>query len=545
MKQRKTKVISLILIAVILLLNMTVISKAAGSFSASISKTTVTVGDTFTINVKASGAAGTYSVSTNNSKVSTSNSKTGFLDNSSDTLTFKATSAGTVTITAKATDMTDSDDDTKSVTGSKTFTVTIKEKSSNGGSGSSGGGSDTKTPTFTSTNKKVYTTGTANLRSSWSTSSSGTSVAKGTELTLTGTSTETINGYVWYRVSYKGATKYISSSLVTTTKPSEEEPNKNETTGNNEITDGEKSSNKNLSSLAIEGIELSPTFNKDVTQYTATVDGDVTELKINTKLEDSKSKVEIEGNKELKEGDNIIKVKVTAEDETIRTYFITVTKGEGIATDNGLKLSELGIKGVDFGDGFSPDTYRYELNLNAYVQKLNITTTANQADAKVEITGNSDFKEGKNIVTILLTSADGSQTATYQIEVNLPAELVAEANNPSMTIYIICGVVALVAIIIIILVIARYRTTSSKEDEGELEKDFIGRQYEEDDDKSLRNKRRESRDGEALANTEPVEDIQDEDGPTIQRKSDVTVDDFLDTSELEDKPKKSKGRHSV
>ena len=52
-------------------------------------------------------------------------------------------------------------------------------------------------PTFTDTNKTMYSTGNINLRTSWSTSSSATSIEKGTELNVTGTSTEKINGYVW------------------------------------------------------------------------------------------------------------------------------------------------------------------------------------------------------------------------------------------------------------------------------------------------------------------------------------------------------------
>jgi len=42
-------------------------------------------------------------------------------------------------------------------------------------------------------------------------------------LTLTGTSTETIGGYTWYRVTYQGTTKYIASSLITNTKPKEDD----------------------------------------------------------------------------------------------------------------------------------------------------------------------------------------------------------------------------------------------------------------------------------------------------------------------------------
>ena len=143
----------------------------AASFDASISKTSVTVGDTFTVTVKANNAAGMYSVSSSNSNVSVSSgSSSEFLENASATITFKANKAGTATITAKATDMTDLDDDTKAVTGSKSFSVTIKAKSTTNTTPSTPAET---APSFSSVNETVYCTNDGvNVRSSYSTSSS-------------------------------------------------------------------------------------------------------------------------------------------------------------------------------------------------------------------------------------------------------------------------------------------------------------------------------------------------------------------------------------
>lgn len=403
-----------------------------------------------------------------------------------------------------------------------TATVTVKAKStsSSGGSnnssssGSSSSSSNsnnttTKTPTFKSVNQTVYTTKDCNLRASWSTSSTATSVKAGTELTLTGTSTQTVNGYTWYRVTYNGATRYIASHLITYDKPEE---------------DDEESSNKNLSSLSIEGVELTPAFDKDTTQYTATVDGDVTELKIDAKAEDSKATVAIEGNEELKEGDNIIKIKVTAEDNTTRTYFITITKGEGTVTDDTLKLSELVIERVNFEGAFDPDIYTYELSLNTYVENLEITATPNQADATVEIIGNSDFQVGENVVTILITSADGTQTATYQIKVNIAEGVVEEKSELGTVSYIIIGVV-IAAVIIGIYLFIRYRKIKKGKMTNSEETDinFMSRYTTNEEEKT--EKRKTSK----------------------KEKSDVTVDDFLNEAsedENSEKSKKPKGRHS-
>lgn len=426
------------------------------------------------------------------------------------------------TITFSATEMADesSDNEVDDTSCSATITVKAKNTSSSGGSSSSGSGnsgssssgsSTTKKPTFKSVNDTVYTKKECNLRSSWSTSSSATSVPAGTELKLTGTSSETINDYTWYRVTYNGTTKYIASYLITYDKPEEEE----------------KSSNKNLSSLSIEGVEITPEFKKETTQYTATVDGDVTELKIDAKAEDSKAKVTVEGNENLQEGDNVIKVKVTAEDNTTRTYFITVKKGEGTITDDTLKLSALTIERVNFEGAFSPDTYTYELPLNTFVDSLEITATPNQADATVEIIGNSNFQIGENVVTILLTSADGTETATYQIKVNIAegATVEEEESELGMPVYIGIGVGIAIVIIAIYIIIKRRR---AKKDE----------ELDENTDNS---------DGNININLMSRYETDDED-MRKKTKKENKLDDFIKNDEEEKnegKPKKPKGRHSI
>lgn len=459
------------------------------------------------------------------------------------TYTFKAPSVDKdtkYTITFAGSGMADSTDEVNRVdnkTCSATITVKGKNSGSSGSSGNSSGSSSgnsnttTKTPTFKSVNQKVYTTGdpTTNLRASWSTSSQATSVPKGTELTLTGTSTETINGYTWYRVTYQGSTKYIASSLITYTKPKEDDKEDNKK-------DDEKSSNKNLSSLKIDGIDMTPTFSKDTTQYSTHVDGDVDELKINAKAEDSKAKVAIEGNKGLKEGDNIIKVKVTAEDETTRTYFITVTKGEGTEVDTKLKLTQLTIERVNFEDTFKPDTYSYELDLTSYVKNLDITAIPSQADATVDISGNEEFKEGQNVIVILLTSADGKETATYQIKVNVPAEVMEKAEGEQdTTFYILIGVAVAVVLIAIIVVVRRHR--ASREDD--YEEDFS-----EDDDKVEEVGRKRFESYEDRYQTRDEESKEEEEVDDSRKSRNSALDDFFNAQDDDDGDRKPRGRHS-
>ena len=454
------------------------------------------------------------------------------------TYTFKAPTVDKdtkYTITFAGSGMADATDEVNRVdnrTCSATITVKGKNSSSSGSGNNSSNNTTTKTPTFKSVNQKVYTTIDCNLRSSWTTSSTATEVKKGTELTLTGTSTETIDGYTWYRVTYQGGTKYIASSLITYNKPDDKD---NEDDENKDENKNEKSSNKNLSSLKIDGIDMTPSFSKDTTQYTAHVDGDVDELKINAKAEDSKAKVAIEGNKGLKEGDNIIKVKVTAEDETTRTYFITVTKGEGTEVDTKLKLTQLSIERVNFEDTFKPDTYSYELDLTSYVENLEITAVPSQVDATVDISGNEEFKAGQNVIVILLTSADGSETATYQIKVNVPAEVIEKAEEEeNISFYILIGIAVAVVLIAIIVVIRRRK--NSRYDDYEDN-------FSEDEDKVEEvGRRRFSSYGDS-EQTE-IEGEKEEKERSSRTSRNSTLDDFLNAQDDDEGERRPRGRHS-
>lgn len=92
--------------------------------------------------------------------------------------------------------------------------------------------------------------------------------------------------------------------------------------------DAAKSGDNSLSSLTISNGTLSPAFKGSVTQYTAEVGSDVSEIKVEPVLSNSKAEiVSITGNQNLKEGQNVITVLVRAENGMEASYKITVTKG--------------------------------------------------------------------------------------------------------------------------------------------------------------------------------------------------------------------------
>lgn len=413
-----------------------------------------------------------------------------------------------------------------------TATVTVKAKTTNqggssggnngGSSGGNSGGTTTVTePKFTSANKTVYATGDINLRSSWSTSSSATKISKGTELKLTGTSSQRVNGYVWYRVTYNGQTKYVSRDLVTETKPEEKE---------------EKSNNTNLQSLSIEGVELTPAFSANVTEYTAKLTNYKEQsLKINAEAEDTKATVKVEGNEEIKIGENVISITVTAEDGITKVYKVTVTNEE----KEGLGLSSLVIKGAELKD-FSPSKFNYEIEFKE-LDQLEIEAIANEEGATVEIIGNENLTElGEHIITIIVTSADGEQIATYTITANKLAveEAKKELNIKSI---LICALIALVVLVAIIILIIRYVKGNNS-----AEVDYVYNDNLENNEENGEEVKETETDTNKEVETKEKQEETETPKEVSETKKDKkpTVDDLYADYDDEPTKKRGKGRHS-
>jgi len=207
-----------------------------------------------------------------------------------------------------------------------------------------------ETPKFTNTNKTMYASkDNMNLRATWSTSSAATTVNKGTELTVTGTSTNKVNNYVWYRVKYNGKTLYVASNLLTATKPEEqlteqptEQPTEDEPleVQNEDETSGiGEEANNGLKTLQIEGLTLSPSFNPNIYEYRVIVKKDINELPIKAIPALEGATVTIAGN-DLQEGENLITILVYNENNDPVTYQITTNKNTLNLAETDKMLSE-------------------------------------------------------------------------------------------------------------------------------------------------------------------------------------------------------------
>ena len=92
-------------------------------------------------------------------------------------------------------------------------------------------------------------------------------------------------------------------------------------------TDNIELANANLENLAIEGFLLEPGFNKNITEYNIKIGSNVISLNILAVQEKEEAVVEITGNENFIDGNNVINITVTAEDGiTKKTYTINAYK---------------------------------------------------------------------------------------------------------------------------------------------------------------------------------------------------------------------------
>ena len=211
------------------------------------------------------------------------------------------------------------------------------------------------------------------------------------------------------------------SGSVTITVKEKQTINKDTNTNNNTTSNktSTKSSNANISKLTlnVEGFK----FNSTDTSYSINVSEKVDKLKIGVTLASSKAVYSVYGNKDFKTGLNVVKIVVTAEDGTTKTYRINVNK-DGNVEESSADLSNLIIEDMTFDNAFSPETTEYVGSKIKYTEKLNVFVYTLAEEATYEIIGNENLKEGKNTVKIIVTSKDKTNKKEYIVTFEMLAK---------------------------------------------------------------------------------------------------------------------------
>ena len=209
-----------------------------------------------------------------------------------------------------------------------------------------------------------------------------------------------------------------------------------------------RSNNALLGSITIDNGKLN--FDKNVFMYDVRVLNEVSTINVVATPEDSKAKVEVDSPKSLKEGDNKVVIKVTAENGATQEYSINVKRLKvGEVLGDNPNIANIVITGYNIN--FNPMTTSYNLKLDNKTKSLSISVVMQEEGATYQINGNNDLKNG-DIITINTTSMDGTQN-TYKI--------IIEKSNAQMFILIGAGVLLVASISAIIVVMVKKRNGAS------------------------------------------------------------------------------------
>lgn len=342
-KSLKIKLIIILALVFVAIFGFNNMSFAAG-ISASAKSTQLTVGDTTTLSITANECVGRFSISSSDSSVVSVSSASEWIENTSVSITLTAKKAGTATITIKTNDVSDMAGENE-VSDSKTVNITVKEKvvtppptQNNSKS------TDATLKSITVGGKKYSNPKTDFTVSSVSASTSSIKIEAQTndsKATVTGVGTKdlkagTTNSFTLKVTAESGATQTYTVRVPRLaeedTKPNvieekEEEPEEEEV-------------KVLLKSLSIKGViseeeekvdlAITPEFSSEVYEYTLNLtpeQNDITKLDIEAVGTQDDFTVEITGNEELVDGENIITIIVKSKDgEKTATYQITVVK---------------------------------------------------------------------------------------------------------------------------------------------------------------------------------------------------------------------------
>ena len=206
----------------------------------------------------------------------------------------------------------------------------------------------------------------------------------------------------------------------------------------------DRSNNALLSTLTLDSGKLN--FDKNVFNYEVKVLNAVEKINVVANAEDAKAKVDVTNPDTLKEGENNIVIKVTAENGSTQEYTIKVNRlkaGEVMGDNPNIKL--LTITGYTIN--FNPLTTSYNLKIDNKADSLGINVIMEEDGATYLISGNENLKDG-SVIVIDTTSLDGTKN-TYKI--------IIEKSNTDFYILIGAGVLLVGSLSAIIAIMVKKR----------------------------------------------------------------------------------------
>jgi alpha-tubulin suppressor-like RCC1 family protein len=203
-----------------------------------------------------------------------------------------------------------------------------------------------------------------------------------------------------------------------------------------------------LSSIVLEGASLNEQFDKNTLNYTANVSTSTQNVKFTLGSFSIYSTMEINGINvaqnvtsgyyPLKTGVNDFNIVVTAQNGTVKTYTVKVTR-DGLSSNN--KLLNVFMGSAQLTPAFSPEVTEYSTSVNASVDGLSILTFKDQENASVKVNGIPatsgigfgplPLQAGPNTIKIDVKAQDGSvKTYTFRVTRGNISDYLPDVSSP-------------------------------------------------------------------------------------------------------------------
>lgn len=192
-----------------------------------------------------------------------------------------------------------------------------------------------------------------------------------------------------------------------------------------------------LSALSAAPAALNPSFAAGITSYSASVSDDISSVQLVATPRDGGASLARSGSAltagapgvavALVTGSNLVEVVVTAADgSTTRTYTIEIERAPPALSDDAT-LAGLELSAGTLDPAFDPAITVYSASVDAGTESVQLTAEPGDAGATLSFDGSPlaagaasapvALTVGSNPLSLLVTAADGSTTATYSIDV--------------------------------------------------------------------------------------------------------------------------------
>ena len=156
---------------------------------------------------------------------------------------------------------------------------------------------------------------------------------------------------------------------------------------------GDGSPDNRLSALKVGNYSLSPSFNNDTTNYSVVVPNSAASVTITATTKNNKAKVSGAGNVALKVGSNTVKITVTAENGSQRTFTLTIARqaGSGEFSIN----PKYTVNSSNYVSGITPGTkvsdFVKNLNISGGYAQVKNASGGNKQNSAVMATGDTVY----------------------------------------------------------------------------------------------------------------------------------------------------------